>query len=243
MITLRRANERRHVRHHRQEAWLSFYPDGQAAPLAGGFGTLEGLNEDHLPPGAGVRIHPVEKAEIITYVREGALAHDDSMGRSGVIRAGEFQRMTAGRRIRGATNASRTEWAQVFQIWLRPFQGGHDPSHELRRFCAGERRGVLCVVASPDGRRGSLRIQQDALIHSAMLDPGQHVVHELLPGRSAWLHVVKGEVTLGDFVLTAGDGVGVTTDRAVSLTAREEAEILLVDLGQQMPHSQERHVA
>jgi hypothetical protein len=146
--------------------------------------------------------------------------------------------MTAGRGIRHSeTNASRTDSAHVFQIWLRPSEAGLPPSHEQKRFSAAERRGVLCVVASPDGRRGSLRIHQDALMCSALLDPGQHVVHELSYGRSAWLHVVRGEVTLGDTVLAAGDGAGVSAERAVSLTAREESEILLFDLGEELPRS------
>ena len=236
MITLRRAKERHHDRRCKQDLWLTFYPQDRADPLADGFGTLEILNEDRLPPGAGIPRHPHHDAEIITYVREGALAHEDSMGHSGVIHAGEFQHMTAGRGIRHSeTNASRTEWAHVFQIWLRPSEAELEPSHEQKRFCAAERRGMLCVVASPDGRRGSLRIHQDALIYSAMLEPGQHVVHKLSQGRRVWLHLVRGEATLGDVVLTTGDGAGITADRAVSLTAREETEILLLDLGEQRP--------
>jgi redox-sensitive bicupin YhaK (pirin superfamily) len=236
MITLRRAKERHHDRRRKQDLWLTFYPQDRADPLADGFGPLELFNEDRLPPGAGVPRHPHHDAEIITYVREGALAHEDSMGRSGIIHAGEFQRMTAGRGIRHSeTNASRTEWAHVFQIWLRHREAGLEQSHEQKRFCAAERRGVLCVVASPDGRRGSLRIHQDALIFSAMLEAGQHVVHELSQGRSVWLHLVQGEATLGEVVLTTGDGAGVTADRAVSLTAREKTEILLLDLGEPLP--------
>ena len=109
--------------------------------------------------------------------------------------------------------------------------GKATPGHQQKRFTAAECRDRLRVVASPDARGGSLRINQDALIHSALLEPGQHVVHELSHGRSAWIHVVQGEVTLGDIVLAAGDGAGVTGERAVSLTAREDSEILLVDLG------------
>jgi redox-sensitive bicupin YhaK (pirin superfamily) len=238
MITVRRANERHHVRRHKQELWLTFNAQDRTDPLADGFGALEILNEDRLPPGAGGPLHPHHDAEIVTYVFEGALAHEDLIGRSGVIHAGEFQRMTAGRGIRHSeTNASRTDWAHVFQIWLHPSEAGLEPSHEHKRFCAAERRGILCIVASPDGRRGSLRIHQDALIYSAMLDPGQHLVHELSRWRSAWLHVVRGEVTLGDVVLTTGDGAGITADRAVSITAREDTEILLLDLGEQHPRS------
>ena len=238
MITLRRAKERQHQRHRRQETWLTFSPHDLASPLVDGFGTLEILTEDRLLPGAGVPRRPHNHAEIVTYVREGALAYEDSMGRSGVIHAGEFQRMTPGRGIHHSqTNASRTDDAHVFQIGLRPWEADLDSGQEQKRFSAAQRRGGLCVVASPDARKGSLRIHQDALMYSAMLDPGQHVVHELSQGRRAWLHLVQGEVSIGDLVLTAGDGVGISAERAVSLTAREEAEILLIDLGMERPGS------
>jgi hypothetical protein len=234
MIRLRRAQERHHGRRHRREVWLTFDRRDRADPLADGFGCLEILNEDRLPPRADVPRLPQQDAEVVTYVREGALAYEDSMGRSGVIHAGEFQRMTAGRGIRHSeTNASRTDWAHVFRIHLRSSKGGLEPDREQRRFSAAERRGALCVIASPDARRGSLRIHQDVLMYSAMLRPGQHVVHELSQGRSAWLHLVQGEVTLDDVVLTTGDGAGVTAERAVSLTAREETELLLIDVGEQ----------
>jgi hypothetical protein len=234
MITLRRANERQHDRRRKQDCWLTFSKDG-ADQLADGFGILENLHEDRLPPGAGLPRRPHHDAEIITYVREGALAYEDSLGRSGVIHAGEFQRMTVGRGLRHSeTNASRTAWAHVFQIWLQGSKASLAPSHERKRFCVAERRSALRLVASPDAGDGSLRIQQDALIYSAILDPGHHLVHELSHGRGAWLHVVQGEVTLGDITLTTGDGAGITTERAVSFTAREDAEILLLDLGEQL---------
>ena len=102
--------------------------------------------------------------------------------------------------------------------------------HEQKRFSTAERRGELCVVASRDARRGSLRLDQDAVLYSAMLEPGRHVVHELAQSRRAWLHIVQGDATLGDLVLTTGDGVGVTAERAVSITARLRTEILLLDL-------------
>jgi redox-sensitive bicupin YhaK (pirin superfamily) len=238
MITLRRANERHHSRRHKRDLWFTFFPQNRTDPLDDGFGVLATLNEDRLPPGASVPHHPAPDEEIITYVREGALSQKDSMSCcSGVIRAGEFQCMTAGRNSHSERNASRTGWAHVFRISLHPTEPGLKCSHKLKRFSAAERLGVLCVVASPDGRKGSLRLRQDALIYSAMLDPGQHLIHELSPGRCAWLHVVHGEVTLGDDVLVAGDGVGFTLERAVSFTAREESEILLFDLGECLPTS------
>ena len=238
MITLRRSKERYYDRRRKQEVWLTFHPQARADPLAGGFGSLEIFDEDRLAPGGYLAPHPPHDADIVTYVREGALAYDDSTGRSGVIHAGEFQRTTIGRGSRHSeTNASRTECAHVFQIWLRPAQAGLEPGHEQKRFSAADRRGALCVVASSDARRGSLLIHQDAVVYSAMLSPGKHVVHELGQDRRAWLHLVEGEATLGDVVLSSGDGAGITAERAVSLTARKETEILLVDLGDERPTS------
>jgi quercetin 2,3-dioxygenase len=238
MITLRRSKERYHDRRRKQEVWLTFHPQARADPLADGFGALEIFDEDRLAPGGYLAPHPPHEADIVTYVREGSLVYQDATGRSGVIHAGEFQRTTVGRRSRSSeTNASRTDCAHVFQIGLRPAQAGRDPCHEQKRFSAADRRGALCVVASPDARRGSLRVHQDALLYSAMLSPGTHVVHELGQNRRAWLHLVEGEVTLGDVVLSTGDGAGVTAERVVSLTARVETEILLIDLGDERPRS------
>jgi redox-sensitive bicupin YhaK (pirin superfamily) len=231
MITLRRASERHYDRGRKLEAWLTFDPQDRGKGL--GLGNLEILKECRLAPGAGVPRANGHDAEILTYVREGALAYENSLGSSGIVQTGEFQRVTVGRGLRHSlTNASRTDWAHFFEIWLRPSEIDLDPGHEQKRFTAAQRRGALCVVASRDARRGSMLIHQDALIFSALLDPGQHSVHELPQGRSAWLHVVQGDVTLGDIVLGTGDGAGVTAERAVSLTAREESEILLVDLGE-----------
>jgi len=236
MIQVRRADERHHDLRRKREIWLTFYPQDRADPLADGFGSLEFLDEDRLPPGAGVPRRPPHDGEIITFVLEGALAYEDSMGRSGVIQTGEFEHMTAGCGIsRSEKNASRTDWAHLFRIGLRPSKAGLEPGCEQKRFSAAQRRDGLCVVASPDGRRGSLRIHQDALVFSALLIPGQHVIHGLPPGRSAWVHVVHGEVTLGGLVLTTGDGAGIMAERAVSLTAREEASILILDVDERLP--------
>jgi quercetin 2,3-dioxygenase len=242
MITLRRAEERHHVGRRTQEVWLTFDPSDGVDPLAGGFDALEMLDERRLAPGTVIPLRLRRNAEIVTYVLEGAVAHEDSTGRSGVIGAGEFQCMSTRRGIRHSqTNASRTDWAHVFHIWLRPSQADLDPSCVQKRFYVADRRGVLCVVASHDGRRGSMHIHRDALICSAMLDSGQHLVHALPPGRSAWLHVIRGEARLDDVVLKTGDGAGITADRAVSLTACEETEILLVDLHQQLPQRLDIH--
>jgi len=232
MITLRRALDRHHVLRRRQEVWLTFGQETERPPARAGFGALDFLNEERFPPGAGVPRHLLRDAEVITFVREGELEYQDSMGGAGVIRAGEFHALSAGRGLRvSERNLSTVDWAHVFQVWLRPSEVGLEPGQEQRRFSAAERRGTWCVVASPDGRHGSLRVHQDALLYSALLEPGHHVIHELPEGRRAWLHLVQGEVDFGDEVLYRGDGAGITGERAVSLTAREGTELLLLDLG------------
>jgi quercetin 2,3-dioxygenase len=239
MITLRRTKERYHDERKKPEEWFTFHADS-AVPFAAGFGALESLSEAHLGPGSSIPRKPRHDSEIVTYVREGTLSYEDSLGRSGVIQAGEFQRATTGRRIRyRETNASRVDAAHVFQLWLRPAAIGLDAEQEQeqKRFSVADRRDRLCVVASDDARHASLRLHEDAVVYSALLARGQHVVHELSPGRSAWLHVVGGELNLGETLLTTGDGAGFTVERVLSLTAREGSEILLLDLGVPAPSS------
>jgi quercetin 2,3-dioxygenase len=240
MITLRRTKERDHDHGKIPEEWFSFPHADAATPFAGGFGALESLSEALLRPGASIPRKPLHDSEIVTYVREGTLSYEDSLGRSGVIQAGEFQRSTTGRRVRyRETNVSRVDGAHVFQLWLRPTATELDPEQqqEQKRFSVADRRDRLCVVASEDARNASLRLHEDAVVYSALLARGHHVVHELMPGRSAWLHVVRGELSLGETFLTTGDGAGFTAERVVSLTARESSEILLLDLGEPEPRA------
>jgi redox-sensitive bicupin YhaK (pirin superfamily) len=234
MVTVRRASERHHQRTSKQNAWFTFGPQDRvdrAEPGGDDFGSLEQLNDISIAPGTSAPRNARRDVEIVTYVYQGVLAYEDSLGHSGVLQAGEFHRVTSGRSLRHSKmNASRTDWAHFYQLWLYPSETELDSEHVQKRFTAAERRGGLCVVASPDARRGSLRIHEDALVCSALLDPGQHVVRELSRGRSAWVHVLQGEIRLGDAVLTSGDGAGITDEHAVSLTAREKSEILLVDV-------------
>ncbi len=232
MITLHRAQERHLEQRRKQEVWRTFGSQHREDPLASGFENLESLSENHLPPGAVSVSHPCKESETVTYIHKGALAQEDSTGNSELVHAGEFQRMTIGRGVRHKeTNSSRTGWAHIFRISLRLSEVGHECEYEQTRFATAQRRNVLCAVASPDGRQGSLRIHQEAFVYSSVLDPGHHLVHELLPGRSAWLHIIGGEATSDGLILAQGDGVGVTIERSISLTAQEKTEILLVDLG------------
>lgn len=233
MIRLRKTELRQREQRSRQVVWRTFDPQDRADPFADGFGSLTSLSENLLPPNARASRQLCHQAEVVTYVRQGALAYEDSEGHSGVIHAGEFQRMTTTKTVRRSEkNTSRSRWAQIFRIWLRPAREGLTAGNETKRFTAAERRGLLRVVASPDARRESLHLHGEVVIYSALLDPGQHVIHELSPGRAAWLHLVGGQAMLGDVLLTAGDGAGIMAEPAVSLTAREETEIMLLDLRQ-----------
>jgi len=232
MITLRKNDERRRIKSDGHESWLTFYPPELPGQSTENFGPLTAFDEILLAPSGTSVPLPCEEAEVVTYAYKGALAQEDSTGNSGVIYAGEFQHMSTGCGIRRkATNPSLTDWAHLFRISLQPSEVGLGCAHEQRRFPAAQRHNMLCVIASTDGRNGSLNIQQDALVYSSLLDPGHHLVHELLRGRRVWLHVIHGEAILQDIVLTQGDGVGVTFEPSVSLTALENTEVLFVDSG------------
>ncbi len=209
--------------------WRTSFPQGSSGQLAGAFGAIESFKEERVPPRA-VMEQSTQGEETITYLREGTLEYQDSTGRAGLIHAGEFQRTTAGRGFRySEINPSPTQSAQVFRVILRCVSS-LAPGHEWRRFTVAERRGVLCVVASPDARRGSLKVSEDTVLYSVILRRGQHVLHELAGHRRVWLHVVQGSVRLAEFTLNAGDGAGIADERAVSVTAHRESEVLLVDV-------------
>jgi redox-sensitive bicupin YhaK (pirin superfamily) len=235
MITVRKADERHVEQRHRQQLWHSFNPPEPTKPHDGGCSVLESLSENSLPPGGISMARPSRGVELVTYVYQGTISQEDSSGSSSVVHAGEFQRMAIGHGIRHKeTNASRTNWAHVYRISLRTPDGEANGAREQMHVAAALRHNVLRIVASPDGHQGSLHTQQDALVFSGLIDPGHHLIHELLPGRNAWLHVICGEAVSHDMILTQGDGLGVTDERSVSLTAHEKCEILLVDVGEQV---------
>jgi redox-sensitive bicupin YhaK (pirin superfamily) len=232
MMILRRNNERLHVQRGKQDIWLTFYHNERAQLVTDNFGALLTFNEILLPTGEMSAQVKGTGVETVSYVYRGVLAQQDSAGNSGVVSAGEFQHLIIGRGIRHKeTNPSHTESTIIFRISLHPSEAGLDSVQEQMLFPAAQRHNLLCVVASPDGRKKSFRILQDAFVYSSILDPGRHLVHELLPGRSAWLHVIRGQAVMQEIILAEGDGVGVTIEPSVSITAQENAEIMLVDLG------------
>jgi redox-sensitive bicupin YhaK (pirin superfamily) len=171
--------------------------------------------------------------EIVTYVLEGALQHQDSMGNGSVIRPGEVQRMSAGTGVTHSEyNPSPTERLHLMQIWIKPEARNLEPSYEQKKFPAEGRRGRLQLVASRDAREGSVKIQQDAALYTAALEPKETVRHTLASGRHAWLQVARGAVTLNAVALKAGDGAAVSDERALEISGADggSSEILLFDL-------------
>lgn len=237
MITVRPAGARRGLGpprpalEARSGSWLALLPEAGQGSFAGGFGAIATLDEERLSPGARTRRRPAAGTETVAYVLAGTLAYADLTGRHAILEAGDFLSVTSGDGFQHAErNVSCTERAHVVLIGLRRTTPSGRPSVEQQRFGAADRRGELRVVASVDGRGGSLTVHQDVVMLSALLFRGQHIVYPLRPGRSAWCQVVVGGVTLGGVALETGDGASVTGERVVSLTATSEAEVLVVDM-------------
>ena len=196
-----------------------------------GFRTLRVVNEDRVQPGGGFPTHGHRDMEIVTYVVEGALEHEDSLGTGSVIRPGEVQRMTAGTGVTHSEyNPSRTEPVHFLQIWILPERQGLAPGYEQRAFPAAEMQGRLRLVAARDGRDGSVTVHQDVRLLAARLAPGEEIVHSLAPGRHAWLQVVRGALVMNGTTLAAGDGAAVSDEARLALAASAPSELLLFDL-------------
>jgi redox-sensitive bicupin YhaK (pirin superfamily) len=231
MITIRTSEARRHVRNTGQDTWKSFDPENPADPMQSGFRTLEAFNEEGLAPGASFLLKPGRDLEILTYVSSGSLIQEDSSGLTSVLETGECGRSSAPQGTSHRTiNGSLTDQAHAFQCCITPDRTESKLRAEKRRFSLAERKGILRLIGSSDGRNASLQVRQDVRMFSSILDPGQHLIHELTSKRSAWLHVVKGRILLVDQHLRAGDGASLVDEPAVSLTAEEPSEILLFDL-------------
>jgi redox-sensitive bicupin YhaK (pirin superfamily) len=232
MIHVRKAQERGHFDH----GWLSTYHtfsfDQYYDPRFMGFRSLRVINEDFVAASRGFPTHPHRDMEIITYILEGALMHRDSMGNGSVIRPGDVQRMSAGTGVRHSeANDSETEAVHLLQIWIVPAEQGIAPGYEQTSFTDEEKRGRLKLVASRDGRDGSVTIHQDASLYASLLGESQSVAHELAPHRHAWLQVARGAVELNGEKLEQGDGAAVSEEGRLKITGREAAEVLLFDLG------------
>jgi len=231
MIAVRKAEDRGHANH----GWLDTYHTFSFAdyydPAHMGFGSLRVINEDRVQPGRGFATHGHRDMEIVTYVLEGALAHKDSMGNGSTIRPGDVQRMSAGTGVTHSEfNASDRDPVHLLQIWIEPAQRGIQPGYEQKRFEPDEKRGRLRLIASRDGREGSVTIHQDASVYAALIRGEERVVHAIPAGRRAYVHVARGRLTVNGQPLGAGDALGATGIREIVMERGEDADVLVFDL-------------
>ena len=231
MISIRKSNERGHFDHGWLNTYHTFSFDQYYDPRHMGFRSLRVINEDFVASGRGFPTHGHRDMEIITYILEGALKHQDSMGNGSVIRPGDVQRMTAGTGVRHSEqNASNTERVHLLQIWILPHTVDLEPGYEQKAFSEDERRGELRLIASEDGRDGSVTVHQDISLFASILDAGQEVEQPMDQMRHAWIQVARGSVTVNGEKAQQGDGVVITGESKLMIKADEPAEILLFDL-------------
>ncbi|HEU0009838.1 MAG TPA: pirin family protein [Verrucomicrobiae bacterium] len=231
MMTIRRANERGHANHGWLDAHHTFsFADYYDASWMG-FRSLRVINDDTIAGGGGFGTHPHRDMEIITYILSGALQHRDSMGHQAVLKPGDMQRISAGAGIEHSEfNYSPVEPVHLLQVWIKPERKGVTPAYAERSFGNGGANQGLTLVASRDGRNGSVSIHQDADVWLARLGEGTGATHALKPGRHAWLQVAEGELTLNGQNLHAGDGVALNEEPTLTLSAKAPAQALLFDL-------------
>ncbi len=231
MIVRRASEDRGRANHGWLDSRHTFSFADYHDPSHMGFRSLRVINEDRVQPAQGFGTHGHRDMEIISYVLEGELAHKDNMGTGSVIRPGDVQRMSAGTGVlHSEMNPSPTHPVHFLQIWLLPAQRGIKPSYEQKRFEEAEKRGRLRLVASSDGREGSITVNQDADLYAGLFAAGEGTTVELRPGRHAWVQVARGDISLNDEPLGAGDGAAVSEETALTLTARSDAEVLVFDL-------------
>ena len=231
MIRIRRSDERGTFDHGWLKTKHTFSFAEYYEPALMGFRTLRVINEDLVDPGEGFGRHPHRDMEIISYVLEGGLQHQDSTGGGGVIVPGDVQRMTPGTGVvHSEFNASSRGPVHFLQIWVLPSETGLTPGYEEKNF-SSEMQGKLALIASRDGRDGSLTIHQDAEVRAARLDAGVSVEHATTSSRGIWVQNARGTIVVNGETLAAGDGASIEEESMIAIRAEEEAEFLLFDLG------------
>jgi len=232
MLTVRPAKDRGHADHGWLDSHHTFSFADYYDPNHMGFRALRVINDDRVEAGRGFGAHPHRDMEIVSYVLEGALEHRDSMGTGSVIRADDVQKMTAGTGVvHSEFNASRTEPVHFLQIWLLPSKRALTPSYEQKTFSVADKQGRLRVVASPDGREGSVTIHTDAVVHAGVFAGGESAALTLAAGRHAWVQVARGTVRVNGRELGEGDGAAISEVAVVNVEGVNDGEVLVFDLG------------
>jgi redox-sensitive bicupin YhaK (pirin superfamily) len=231
MLQVRKSEERGNANHGWLHSKHTFSFGHYHDPKHTGFGPLLVINEDRVAPGQGFGTHGHRDMEIISYVLEGALEHKDSMGTGSVLHYGDVQRMSAGTGVRHSEfNGSSTEQVHFLQIWIQPDVTGIPPSYEEKHFTPESKQGQLRLIASKDGRDGSVLVHQDAAIFAGILNGADQVEHTLAAGRTAYVHVIRGRISVNGTALNGGDAIKLSDEAAVKLDQADAAEVLVFDL-------------
>ena len=231
MLTIRRAADRGRSKLDWLDSRHTFSFADYFDPAHVAFSKLRVINDDRVAPGRGFGTHGHRDMEIVSYVVEGSIEHKDSLGTGSIIRPGDVQRMTAGTGVRHSEfNPSATEPVRFLQIWILPAAEGLSPSYEQRTFPLAERRGIWRLVASPDGREGSVTVHQDVLLFAGCFEGGEAATLALSPGRKAWTQVVRGAISVNGTRLEEGDGAAVQGERELGFADGAAAELLVFDL-------------
>jgi len=230
MLTLRKSEDRGHANHGWLDSYHSFSFASYQDPEHMGYGPLRVINEDRVQAGAGFGTHGHRDMEIISYVLDGALAHQDSMGNGSAIMPGDVQRMSAGSGVRHSEhNHSQSGVTHFLQIWIEPKFTGIRPSYEQKHFSADEKRGRLRLIVSPDGRDGSVSMNQDAFLYAGLFDAEESAERVIAAGRRGYVHVARGSITVNGQPLRAGDAVK-TGAGTIRIEGGKAAEVLVFDL-------------
>jgi redox-sensitive bicupin YhaK (pirin superfamily) len=231
MLTLRRSADRGYADHGWLKSFHSFSFAGYHDPQHMGFGNLRVINEDRIEPGTGFGTHGHRDMEIISYVMSGALAHRDNMGNGTAIVPGDVQRMSAGRGVMHSEfNHSPEGQTHFLQIWIHPSESNIDPGYEQKSFDSSQKRGRLCLVASPDGAQGSVTVHADARLYAGLFDAGEQASLALDPARKTYVHLISGQLSVNGQALEAGDAVKLLAEPELSLSGGRQAEVLVFDL-------------
>lgn len=228
-LTVRRATERGHANHGWLDSWHTFSFADYYDPSHMGFRSLRVINDDTVAPKAGFPTHPHRDMEIFSYVLDGALAHEDSLGNKRELKPGEIQLMRAGSGVRHSEyNPLASGRSHFLQVWITPHTRGLQPAYSEWKPTGPAEAKTL--VISPDGRDGSATIAQDAFIHLIRMQAGEHTGHHLAAGRGLWLHVARGKMTVNGIKLEDGDAVSLEEGGDIQMSADGPVEALLFDL-------------
>ncbi len=237
MIKIRNSSERGYFDHGWLKTYHTFSFGDYLDPTHMGYRSLRVINEDWVAPGMGFPTHSHRDMEIITYVLEGEVEHKDSMGNRGLIRPGDVQRMSAGRGVtHSEANPSPKNKLHLLQIWILPSAKNIPPSYEQKSFSSAQKANRFCLVASPDGSAGSVKIHQDARLYVAQMDAGHKLTWtgDMKPSsedRPLWVQVAKGEIEINGLSLQTSDGAAISEMSSLEFSSKGSSEILLFELG------------